>query len=105
MDQEHSAEAASRPQPPDSDHDLLIAIGNEVHQTHETVRAIVRLLLPKGDREGPGLEDLLATMVVQLRETLTIVRQVQADVRGIADRTGPPPEPNGHTGVNGGGRR
>jgi hypothetical protein len=103
MDQEHSAAAASRPQP-HSDHDLLVAIGNDVHQTHETVRAIVRLLLPKGDRGGPGLEDLLAMIVVQLRETLTIVRQVQADVRGIADRDGPPPEPNGHAGLNEGGR-
>jgi hypothetical protein len=39
-----------------------------------------------GDREGPPLEDLIATLVAQNRDLLTIARRIQADVRAIGDR-------------------
>ena len=39
-----------------------------------------------GDREGPPLEDLIATLVAQNRDLLTIARRIHADVRAIGDR-------------------
>jgi hypothetical protein len=42
-----------------------------------------------GDREGPPLEDLIATLVAQNRDLLTITRRIQADVRAIGDRLRP----------------
>ena len=38
------------------------------------------------DRDGPPLEDLIATLVAQNRDLLTISRRIQADVRVIGDR-------------------
>jgi hypothetical protein len=48
---------------------------------------LIGLIVPiVGDREGPPLEDLIATLVAQNRDLLTIARRIHADVRAIGDR-------------------
>jgi inosine-uridine nucleoside N-ribohydrolase len=84
-----------------ADHDIreaLATIQDQSRQTLELLRTLIGFLLPiVGDREGPPLEDLIATLVAQNRDLLTIVRRIQADVRVIADRlpAGVSPDPNG----------
>ena len=82
----------------DSIRETLAIIQDQSRQTLELLRTLIGLILPiVGDREGPPLEDLIATLVAQNRDLLTIARLVQADVRAIGDRlsTGVSPEPNG----------
>ncbi len=54
--------------------------------TLELVRAIVELLVPKGDRSGPSLDELLATLIMQLRELTSIARATQAAVGRLEQR-------------------
>ena len=88
--------------PEAADHDIrqaLATIQEQSRQTLELLRTLVGLIVPiVGDREGPPLEDLIATLVAQNRDLLTIARRIQADVRGIGDRlsTGVSSEQNGH---------
>jgi outer membrane protein TolC len=92
------------------DHDIretLAAIQDQSRQTLELLRTLIGLLLPiVGDREGPPLEDLIATLVAQNHDLLTIARRIQADVRAIGDRLPAEvgPEQNGH-GESGGAPR
>jgi hypothetical protein len=85
-----------------ADHDIretLAIIQDQSRQTLELLRTLIGLIVPiVGDREGPPLEDLIATLVAQNRDLLTIVRRIQADVRAIADRlpAGVGPEQHGH---------
>ena len=66
--------------------ETLATIQDQSRQTLELLRTLIGLIVPiVGDREGPPLEDLIATLVAQNRELLTIVRRIQADVRVIAD--------------------
>ncbi len=62
----------------------------EVHEqgrlTLELVRATVELLMPKGDRSGPSLDELLATLIMQLRELTSIARATQAAVGRLEQR-------------------
>jgi len=72
--------------------DLRTQLGEVQEQgrlTLELVRAIIELLLPKGDRSGPSLDELLATLIVQLRELTTIARTIQAAVGRLEQRAGP----------------
>ena len=72
--------------------DLRAQLGEVQEQgrlTLELVRAIIELLLPKGDRSGPSLDELLATLIVQLRELTTIARTIQAAVGRLEQRAGP----------------
>ena len=73
-----------------ADHDIrdtLATIQEQSRQTLELLRTLVGLIVPiVGDREGPPLEDLIATLVAQNRDLLTIARRIQADVRAIGDR-------------------
>ena len=73
-----------------SDHDIreiLATIQEQSRQTLELLRTLIGLIVPiVGDREGPPLEDLIATLVAQNRDLLTIARRIQADVRAIGDR-------------------
>jgi hypothetical protein len=72
--------------------DLRTQLGDVQEQgrlTLELVRAIVELLMPKGDRSGPSLDELLATLIVQLRELTTIARATQAAVGRLEQRVGP----------------
>ena len=79
--------------------ETLATIQDQSRQTLELLRTLIRLIVPiVGDREGPPLEDLIATLVAQNRDLLTIVRRIQADVRVIAARPpdGAGPEQHGH---------
>ena len=85
-----------------ADHDIretLATIQDQSRQTLELLRTLIGFIVPiLGDREGPPLEDLIATLVAQNRDLLTIVRRIQADLRAIADRlpAGVGPEHHGH---------
>jgi len=73
-----------------ADHDIretLATIQGQSRQTLELLRTLIGFILPiVGDPEGPPLEDLIATLVAQNRDLLTIARRIQADVRVIGDR-------------------
>ena len=85
-----------------ADHDIretLATIQDQGRQTLELLRTLINLIVGiVGDREGPPLEDLIATLVAQNRDLLTIARRIQADVRAIGDRlpAGVSSEENGH---------
>ena len=71
----------------DSIRETLATILEQPRQTLELLRTLIGLIVPiVGDREGPPLEDLIATLVAQNRDLLTIARRIQADVRAIGDR-------------------
>ena len=83
----------------DSIRETLATILEQSRQTLDLLRTLIGLIVPiVGDREGPPLEDLIATLVAQNRDLLTIARRIQADVRAIGDRlsTGASLEQNGH---------
>jgi hypothetical protein len=67
-----------------ADHDIretLAIIQDQSRQMLELLRTLIGLIVPiVGDREGPPLDDLIATLVAQNRDLLTIVRCIQADV-------------------------
>jgi hypothetical protein len=90
------------------DHDIratLATIRDQTGQTLELLRTLVSLIVPElGDREGPRLEELLAKLIVQQREILTIARRTQADVRAIGDRLSERDDRNGHGAPNGAAR-
>ena len=67
--------------------EILATIQDQSRQTLELLRTLIGLIVPiVGDREGPPLEDLVATLVAQNRDLLTIARRIHADVRAIGDR-------------------
>jgi hypothetical protein len=67
--------------------EILATIQEQNRQTLELLRTLIGFIVPiVGDREGPPLEDLIATLVAQNRDLLTIARRIQADVRAIGDR-------------------
>ena len=79
--------------------ETLATIQDQSRQTLELLRTLIGLIVPiVGDREGPPLEELIATLVAQNRDLLTITSRIQADVRGIGDRlaAGVSSEQNGH---------
>jgi hypothetical protein len=83
----------------DSIRETLATILEQTRQTLELLRTLIGLIVPiVGDREGPPLEDLIATLVAQNRDLLTIARRIQADVRAIGDRlpAGVSSEQNGY---------
>ena len=62
------------------------------------LRSLVNLLLEQHNlREGPPLEDLIATLIVQQREIQTIARQTRADVRALLQGSRESPTRNGYT--------
>jgi hypothetical protein len=73
-----------------ADHDIreiLATVQDQGRQTLELLRTLINLIVGiVGDREGPPLEDLIATLVAQNRDLLTIARRIHADVRAISDR-------------------
>jgi len=67
--------------------ETLATIQDQSRQTLELLRTLIGLIVPiVGDREGPPLEDLIATLVAQNRDLLTIARRIHADVRAIGNR-------------------
>jgi hypothetical protein len=68
-------------------HEILGTIQDQTRESLELLRALVNQLLEQHAlREGPPLEDLIATLVVQQREILTVARQTSADVRALRER-------------------
>jgi len=68
------------------DRALLVAIEEQGRQTLELLRALVALLTPKeGGREGPSLEDLLTTIIMQGREQIGILKTIQEEQIRVAE--------------------
>ncbi len=61
-------------------HEILTAILDQGRQTLELVKALVGLLTPKAERDGPTLEELLAKIMAQQSQLITIGKMTQADV-------------------------
>jgi hypothetical protein len=66
----------------------LVAIREQTRETLELVRSLVSLLLPKDSGDGPKLEDLIAALVAQQRDMLVAIRQIQADLVVLLERSG-----------------
>jgi hypothetical protein len=93
------------PPPTDFGGDIAI-LREESREQLELLRTLVRLLLPKGDGDGPKLEDLIAALVAQQRDILLAIRQVQSDQIAILERldegrprAGESPHVNGNGGA------
>ena len=65
---------------PGTTHEILAAILEQGRQTLELVKALVSLLAPKGEQEGPTLEELLAKIMAQQSQLITIGKMTQADL-------------------------
>jgi hypothetical protein len=65
---------------PGTTREMLTAILDQSRQTFDLVKALVGLLTPKGDREGPTLEELLAKIMAQQTQIITIGKMTQADL-------------------------
>jgi hypothetical protein len=61
-------------------HEILAAILDQGRQTLELVKALVGLLTPNGEREEPSLEELLAKIMAQQTQIITIGKMTQADL-------------------------
>jgi hypothetical protein len=68
-----------------SDDDLEV-IREQTREILVLLRQLIEMLLPRGDPDGPKLEDLLAALIGLQRETLAVVRQTSADVSALLDR-------------------
>ena len=65
---------------------VLARIEEQGRQTLELVRALIELLMPKeGTREGPSLEELLATLIMQQRELIALQRATLASVNQLPE--------------------
>jgi hypothetical protein len=75
--------------PEAADHDIresLATIREQTRETIELLRSLINLLLDQHSlREGPPLEDLIAILIVQQRQVLTIAQHIQGDLRGLRD--------------------
>jgi hypothetical protein len=67
----------------DTTHEILAAILDQGRQTLELVRALVGLLTPKGEQDGPTLEELLAKIMAQQTQIITIGKTTQADLNRL----------------------
>ena len=68
---------------PGTTHEILAAILEQGRQTLELVKALVGLLALKGEQEGPTLEELLAKIMAQQSQLITIGKMAQADLDRI----------------------
>jgi hypothetical protein len=85
---EHGHETAA---PPDSTdigvQATLAAIHDQTRESLNLLRSLVNLLVQQHSlRDGPPLEELITTLIVQQREILTIVQHTRADVGALHDR-------------------
>jgi hypothetical protein len=74
---------ATLPEEQGTTHEILAAILDQGRQTLELVKALVGLLAPKGEQEGPTLEELLAKIMAQQSQLITIGKMTQADLDRI----------------------
>ena len=79
--------------------DDLAVIREQTRDILALMRQLIELLLPKGDPDGPKLEDLIAALVAQQARTLMVCQQISTDVQVLLERQGSGPD--GHLGVNG----
>ncbi len=85
----------------DQTQEVLAIIEDQTSQTLELLRKLVGLMVAKaGGRDGPSLEELIATIIAQQRQIGTSLRQMQRDITAIANhllvKDAPPASPNGH---------
>jgi hypothetical protein len=84
--------------------DELTIILDQTRETLELMRSLVAMLLPReSGKDGPKLEDLIAALVAQQRDTIIAIKRLQGDVTAIADHVlaGGTEQPGGHAGING----
>ena len=83
--------------------DDLGVIRQQTRDILALMRQLIELLLPKGDPDGPKLEDLIAALVVQQARTLMVCQQISTDVQVLLERQGlgPDGQADHHLGVNG----
>jgi hypothetical protein len=68
---------------PDATHGVLAAILEQGRQTLDLVKALIGLLAPKADREGPTLEELLAKIMAQQTQIITLGKMTQTDLNRL----------------------
>ncbi len=68
--------------------DDLTVIREQTRESLELLRSLVALMLPKGEKEGPSLEDLIAALVAQQREMIAGIGRIEAAVQRLGDRGG-----------------
>ena len=90
--------------PPDPVLERLDAIEDQGRQTLELIRSLIGIMLPSTGREGPPLEDLIATVIVQQRDAAALLHAVHKNVGQIAEHLGVAADPDvgTHGHLNGG---
>jgi hypothetical protein len=78
MDRHHIP--ATREDEAGTTHEILTAILDQGRQTLELLKALIGLLTPKGEREGPTLEELLVKIMAQQSHIITLGAMTQADL-------------------------
>ena len=68
--------------------DDLAVIREQTRDILALMRQLIELLLPKGDPDGPKLEDLIAALVAQQARTLMVCQQISTDVQVLLERQG-----------------
>jgi hypothetical protein len=82
---DHETESHTELETQGADRETLAIIQDQTRQTFELVKALVELFLAKeGGRESPTLEELLAALIAQQRDTLIGILRLQTDVSAIA---------------------
>ena len=84
--------------------DEFAIILEQTRETLELVRSLVAMLLPReSGKDGPKLEDLIAALVAQQRDTIIAIKRLQGDVTAIADHVlgNGTDQPDGHARING----
>ena len=72
--------------------DDLAVIREQTRDILALMRQLIELLLPKGDPDGPKLEDLIAALVAQQARTLMVCQQISTDVQVLLERQGLGPD-------------
>ena len=81
MDGHHADQGVGVERHQETHSEHLFRIEEQGRQTLELVRALIGMLMPKdGAREGPTLEELLATLIMQQREMIAVERGIQSAV-------------------------
>ena len=75
--------AAAHPNDPETIHATLAVILDQGRQTLDLLKALVGFLTSKGEREGPTLEELLAKIMAQQTQIITIGKMTQADLNQL----------------------
>jgi hypothetical protein len=96
MDQTNPSHPNTRSVAPGEEDDLTV-IREQGRETIALLRALIDMLLPKGDHDGPKLEELIAALVAQQARTLVLVKQLGTDMSSLLDHL----LPNGVERANG----